>query len=70
MNWNNLSKNLCPQCGEDLSSAFEPDTKMFICSCGFKITQKRFSEIVTDKVDQKLDRERDARNNGERYEEN
>lgn len=55
MDWNKLKRNRCPQCGKDLANAkFEKsknsDSLLLICACGFKITDRRMSEIVADKI--------------------
>jgi hypothetical protein len=55
MNWNNLNKNKCPKCAKDLSGTLNVNTEMFECSCGFKISSKRFQEIVTNKNKQKVE---------------
>ena len=55
MIWANLKKNKCPQCGADLSDKYNNALQMFTCTCGFKITVKKMTEIVQDKVKQSLD---------------
>lgn len=47
MNWNNLRNNKCPDCGHMLEASTK--FKGYMCAdenCNFKVTEKRFSEIV------------------------
>ncbi len=60
MKWSNLSKNKCPQCGVDLADKFDNARKMFVCTCGFTITTKRFAEIVRDKTEKQIGRDFDT----------
>ena len=53
MNWGNLKQNKCPQCAHDLSDKLVG--KMFICTCGFKISDAKFREIVTKQVNKSND---------------
>ena len=59
MNWWNLKKNKCPKCGKDTALKspynFIPETKMFTHPCGFKISKKRYTEIVTKMTDKEID---------------
>lgn len=52
LRWDNLKKNKCPSCGKDWlqmgNAEFKADK--IICTCGFKITEKRMAEIVNDRV--------------------
>lgn len=59
MNWLNLKKSKCPKCnaGSTTSIPFDYDkpTDMLSCrKCDFRITQQRYSEIVSDIVNKKL----------------
>ncbi len=61
MKWHNLKKNKCPKCDKDtaLKSPFEyiSATGMLVHECGFKISKKRYKEIVTSMVESDLDDE-------------
>lgn len=50
MNWLNLSKNKCPQCGKPLQSSLLGD--VIACAdnlkCPFTISQEKMSRIVMD----------------------
>lgn len=53
MKWQNLKNNKCPQCGKDVIKYpfnYTPFNDMLEHPCGFKISQKRFSEIVSGMV--------------------
>jgi len=57
MNWQNLKKNKCPQCNKDVVRYpfnYVPFKDMLEHPCGFKITQKRFSQIVSGMVEEDL----------------
>lgn len=54
MKWNNLTKNKCPKCNKDLLKAWNSQTNMFDCKCGFSIGQARMSKIISDIVSGKL----------------
>jgi hypothetical protein len=56
MKWSNLKRNLCPQCGEDLSGAFNPDSRLIECECGFKISQAKMGMITSDRVNGEIQR--------------
>lgn len=50
MIWSNLPKNKCPKCGKDLTTGLTTSTtpdgvKMLAHSCGFTISEPRFSEL-------------------------
>lgn len=56
MNWENLKKNKCPYCGKDwlkMGNATFSDGNI-TCKCGFKISEKRMTEIVSDKVSKEI----------------
>ena len=53
MNWGNLKQNKCPQCGHDLSDKLKG--KVFVCTCGFTISDSKFREIVTKQVNKSND---------------
>jgi len=51
MKWNNLKSNKCPQCGKAFSlNNVYTATQLIVCPCGFRISFKRFKEIVNNKV--------------------
>lgn len=50
MRWINLKTNKCPKCSVELS--FE--NKFIVCSCGFKITENRMTEILNNIERRKL----------------
>ena len=55
MKWFNLKKNMCPQCNKDFTQSAEFTSTMIICNCGFKISPKRYKEIVTSQVEKNID---------------
>ena len=55
MKWSNLKRNLCPQCGEDLSASFNKETRLIECECGFKISQAKMGLITSDRVNQEIE---------------
>jgi hypothetical protein len=57
LSWNNLLENKCPACDKDLSDAYNPPRDVFICKCGFTISNKKFKLLVGHKVEEKIDRE-------------
>lgn len=56
MKWSNLKNNKCPKCNKDwLRMGNAIFAEHFItCKCGFKISEKRMTEIVSDKVNQEI----------------
>ena len=52
MKWYKLKENKCPSCGKDWLKMGNATfgNGMVICKCGFKISEKRMTEIVNDKV--------------------
>lgn len=42
LEWGNLTMYMCPKCAKEL----EEKGDFFICKCGFKISSKRYDEIV------------------------
>lgn len=47
--WSNLTKNKCPKCGKDLAKMFydgRDSGQMIFCTCGFKISPQKMSEVV------------------------
>ena len=56
LKWKNLKANKCPDCGKDWlvgwNACFE--NGMIICKCGFKISQKRMTEVVSDQVSHEI----------------
>jgi hypothetical protein len=61
MKWSNLKRNLCPQCGEDITRAFNPQSRLIECECGFKISQAKMGLIVSDRVNQEIEDEHSGR---------
>jgi len=61
MKWQMLKKNRCPQCMKDLawSQGFEDLENHFSCNCGFKISEKRFREIVDSQINEELQDDED-----------
>lgn len=57
MKWSNLKKNRCPKCDTDFSPSDFLQPGMITCDCGFKISTKRYSEIIEDMVNSKIERE-------------
>ena len=62
-NWNNLLKNLCPKCGDDLMNGLEKEAQpennfklLLIHPCGFKIRENRYQEIVNSMLTQRTER--------------
>ena len=45
LNWLNLQKNKCPQCGRDLQIFLSDRIE---CMCSFRISTKRMQEILAD----------------------
>lgn len=54
MKWSNLSKNKCPQCNKGELGGLRPG--MIGCKegCGFQISERRMSEIISDQNSQRL----------------
>lgn len=55
MNWKLLKENKCPKCEKDLISGLETQImkngdKLLLHPCGFKIRERRYSEIVNNQV--------------------
>jgi len=58
MKWKNLKENKCPQCDKSFGyKAFSQRLGYIVCDCGFKISNKRFSEIVNSQVNQDIEKE-------------
>lgn len=51
MNWNRLMENRCPTCGHNL--LYDP-ADYFRCSCGFKVSSRRFKQIVANQIDRSV----------------
>ena len=56
MKWSNLKQNKCPNCNKSWSTTWgiKFENGVIICKCGFKISEKKMSEIVSDKVDREI----------------
>lgn len=61
MKWSNLKSNKCPQCNKDLTTTMVAAPAGFIaCRCGFKISEQRMLEIVSDRVNRNLEESRQS----------
>lgn len=59
MNWNNLQLNKCPNCDKDFvfGLATYPSKEygqVLTHPCGFKISERRYSQIVSNQVNDSL----------------
>lgn len=57
MNWSRLKNNRCPQCNGDMAASKRCDTSNgpgMTHSCGFTISDVKFSQIVSDKIKKEL----------------
>jgi hypothetical protein len=57
MKWFNLKKNKCPRCDKNFGYLAFGQPGYVICpekSCGFKISHKRYSEIVSSQVNKEF----------------
>lgn len=59
MNWQNLKINKCPKCDKSLISNFWTMYGMIHHKCGFKISEKRYQQIVSSQVNEELEEEQD-----------
>lgn len=62
MNWQNLKINKCPKCNADFGYLAYSEPNFITCpKCKFRISHKRFSELVnaqvTADIEERLDRE-------------
>ena len=60
MNWQNLKQNKCPKCDGDFGFQAYSEPNFINCpkkGCSFKISHKRFSEIVSSQVTASLEKE-------------
>lgn len=66
MKWSNLKENKCPQCDKDFTKGMlvtmeedflgdTPAEKFISHSCGFKIRESRYSQIVNSQITQDLE---------------
>lgn len=62
MKWVNLKINKCPQCDKDFTRGMKTEkTKeglLMLHKCGFKISEKRYKEIVNNLVESNLNHKR------------
>lgn len=56
MKWHNLKNNKCPKCNKEFSLENCRD-KSIKCPCGFSISEKRFSKIVSGMTSKKIEKE-------------
>lgn len=54
MKWGNLAYNKCPNCGGDFIRNLIVNDGVLNCKCDFKISLKRYKEIVTNMNSQRL----------------
>lgn len=58
LNWQNLAKSKCPQCNKDFTRGLSVESNMqatmYTHNCGFKISEQRYKEIVSNIVNGKL----------------
>jgi len=53
MDWFKLKENKCPKCRKDMMKGLQtPGGGMMIHPCGFRITEKRYTEIVNSTIKQ------------------
>lgn len=74
LNWYNLQKNKCPKCNKDLMAGLNtqnimpmgglPDV-MYIHPCGFQITESKYKQITTDRVNRQIETEMEGRGQNE-----
>jgi hypothetical protein len=55
MKWFNLKENKCPKCNKDWSQDLVVHDKMLQHLCGFKISEKKYREIVTSMVNKDIE---------------
>lgn len=66
MNWDNLKENKCPQCGKDFvgsSERYKNAAGDFIIkhnSCGFRINERKYSQIVSGQINRELKEKEDS----------
>ncbi len=61
MQWWNLKRNKCPQCGKDWVFDLTAVDGLLAHGCGFKIRQTRYNEVVADMVAQDFKAEEDQK---------
>lgn len=58
MKWDNLRKNKCPQCNRDFVTGLKVESNMqptmFEHKCGFKISEKKYKELVAKMNEENL----------------
>lgn len=52
MIWSNLKKNICPECNRNLVDHAVYTETMIECECGFRISQRKYKQIVTNMISQ------------------
>jgi len=55
MKWFNLKKNRCPKCNKDWVFDLTAVDGLLVHSCGFRIREKRYKEIVNNMNEKDLD---------------
>lgn len=64
LNWWNLKKNRCPQCGKDWAFDLTAVDGILAHGCGFKIRESRYKEIVNNQVSADLEAQLEAEREG------
>lgn len=67
MTWKNLKENKCPKCDGDFGYLAFSEPSYINCpkkGCGFRISHKRYTEIVNSQVNQDLQDKWDAQQEG------
>jgi hypothetical protein len=55
LKWYLLKQNKCPQCGDDFDINNVNSNLMIWCPCGFRISEDRYKQIVTEMVNKEID---------------
>jgi hypothetical protein len=55
MKWFNLKQNKCPQCDKAFGFTSFTTKGLVTCSCGFKIREVRYSQIVSSQITKALE---------------
>lgn len=64
MNWQNLNKNKCPKCGKDFGfQAFSEPNYVHCPHCDFRISHKRYTEIVNSQITKRIERNLNGKDN-------
>lgn len=55
MKWSNLKENKCPKCNKDWVFDLELRDGIMAHTCGFKIRESKYKEILSDRVNADID---------------